>query len=81
MILLNGNKINMEVDTGTTVIVMSKATWEAMENHPPLKKNQTPSYTLNVLGTREVNIDYLGQHYMLPVIVVTSKGLNMLSKK
>ena len=29
---------------------------------------------LNVLGTRQVNIDYQGQHYKFSVTVVAGKG-------
>ena len=75
----------MEVDTGDTNTVMSEATWAAMENSPPLQKSNTQLHTytgdeLNVLETREVNIDYQGQHYKLPVIVVADNGPNLLGR-
>ena len=75
----------MEMDTGATLTIMNVATGAGMENNPPLQKSNTRLHTytgdkLNVWGTMEVSIDYQGQHYKSPVIVVMEKGPNLLGR-
>ena len=84
-ILINGNEINMEIDTGTTVTGISEITFSTLKNRPSLQNSNTQLDTysgdnLNVLGSMVVEVVYKGRHYMLLVIVVAGKGPNLMGR-
>ena len=83
---LNGKSVDMEVDTGAAVSLMSKATQKKLFPQAKLQKTtlrlQTyiTAETLSVLGTLEVLVNYgnyMGKHIL---VVVNGKALHCLGR-
>lgn len=89
-LLLNGEKMTMEIDTGASSTLISEKTYEVLwKNNQVLRPQlQTVSDTLStytgesipVRGKAEVVVAYEGQRYKLPLLVVPGKGPSLLGR-
>ncbi len=87
-VTVNNKELVMEVDTGASVSVVSKATYQKLrgegavqELHPPRVKLQT--YTgqgIAVVGSTTVNVQMSGQVKPLPLTVVGGSGPSLLGR-
>ena len=83
---INGHDIEMEIDTGTVVSLISHAVFENLwcEADKPklwLISQKLAIYTGGcITPCGQVSVDYNGQHYRLPFVVVPDAGLRLLTK-
>ena len=82
---LNGSPVDMEVDTGAAVSLISKSKYKQIFPNLPLKHSQVTLHTdtgepMNVLGEIELNVQYGDQKALLPLIVVAGNGLVLLGR-
>eukprot|EP00118_Oscarella_pearsei_P024262 m.302854 g.302854 ORF g.302854 m.302854 type:complete len:578 (+) comp40828_c0_seq12:43-1776(+) len=76
---LNGKRLEMELDTGAAVSIVSRKTWVKCFRELPLKKTNITLTTysnenLKVLGRRMLTVKLDGQKAELPIIVVDGSG-------
>ena len=77
--------MEMELDTGADVSLISEETYNNRWKHIPLQESTTTfrSYSGDLIGVKgqmEVNVTYGDQHRKLPLLVVKGKGPNLLGK-
>ena len=82
---VNSKPIQMEVDTGAFLSIMSKDTFNKEFSNQTLQPTTISlrTYTgecLTVLGTLEVQVEHNSQSAMLPVIVVKGDGPNLFDE-
>ena len=87
---INGARIDMELDTGAAMTVISKRMFEDLwgsceKGMPTLHPTATrlSTYTgepLSIAGVAEVVVSYKSQTASLPLLVVNSKGPNLLGR-
>ena len=83
---LDGSDIDMEIDTGASISLISENTHKTKWTQPPtLKHSNTTLYTytgesIEVLGTANVSVTYQNQHKILPVVVVKGDGPSLLGR-
>lgn len=82
-LLLNENKLEIEVDTGATFSVISEATQQVVFPTETLHASNIilKTYTnepMKVLGTLNMRVNYFGQEEKLVLIVVAGDGNNWL---
>ena len=82
---VNSKPIQMEVDTGAFLSIMSKDTFNKEFSNQTLQPTTISlrTYTgecLTVLGTLEVQVEHNSQSAMLPVIVVEGDGPNLFDE-
>ena len=75
MLQVDGQDLEMELDTGAAVSIINFDVYEKMFKHLPLQPVQRPLHTytgtkLEVAGEVSVNVCYKGQEKVLPLIVV-----------
>ena len=83
---INRADVQMEVDTGASMTLISKATFDKIWNSqtaPPLKSTGSKLRTYNgenieVLGAANVDISFQDQHKKLQLFVVGEKGPSLL---
>ena len=72
----------MQIDTGATVSIISEATYKQLwshENSPPIEATNMKLSTysgdmLETVGTVTCTIEYQGQKYQLPLVIVEQEG-------
>jgi hypothetical protein len=84
-ICLDGNSVEMEIDTGAAVSIISKQTFEKFFKGRPLDEHQAKlrTYTgepVPVLGSLTVKVQYHDQSACLPLFVVDGVGPNLLGR-
>ena len=87
-VLLNKSKLEMEVDTGAALSVISKSTYDQMwsdESAPPLKPAaaKLKTYTgeqIRVVGAITVEVEHNHQQKRLGLLVVAGKGPSLLGR-
>lgn len=87
-VMVNHSELEMEIDTGASVSVISEATyrrlWDA--NHAPPIRNSTGTlrtYTgedIKVVGAVQVELQHQGERKELPLIVVHGDGPSLLGR-
>ena len=85
---VNGINLEMELDTGATLSVISEQTYHKLFSAgkaPPLKSVtiQLTTYTgeaIETLGEVEVTVQYKGQEKRLKLLVVTGEGPSLLGR-
>ena len=88
IVSINGKPIQMEVDTGAAVTIVSESLWaEIWKPHPApsLKPSSVRlrTYTgspIPVLGTLSVKVHHNNQEIELPLIVVSGSGPSLLGR-
>lgn len=81
----NGVKMSMELDTGASVSIVSKETWQKELSKVKLQKSDVllKTYTdepLPIIGEAEVTVEYKTQKVILPLIVVGGKGPSLFGR-
>ncbi len=71
--------LQMELDTGASVSIVSEQTWKSVFHTPTLVKSpiKLKTYTgqnLRVLGQKVVHVCYQDQERQLPLVVVSGNG-------
>ena len=82
---IEGKTINMELDTGASVSIVSEVTWKQNLDAVPLKQANTVLRTysgevLTVLGQCQVQVHYCQQKAKLPLLVVQGKGPSLFGR-
>jgi hypothetical protein len=82
---IEGAWVEMEVDTGAEVSVISEKTWQKHFPEQKLKPSQVilKTYTdgiIPVVGEASVNVSYEKQSAKLPLIVVSGVGHNLMGR-
>ena len=77
--------LTMELDTGTSVSIISEDTWKTKLSSASLEKAKIRlrTYTgeqMKVLGQLQVNVQYHGLHHSLPLLVVEGRGPSLLGR-
>lgn len=83
---LNGQPVEMEVDTGASVSLMSQDKKNALIPNVPMCKSHLRLKTFNgdpvpVLGKCMVEVEYEGQKQTLPLYIVRGKGPELLGRE
>ena len=84
----NNCDLEMEVDTGASLSIISEATYQSLwtaEFKPPLKTTDIKLHTytkesLQVLGSIEIDVIYKEQSKCLPLLVVGGNGPSLLGR-
>ena len=81
---VEGVPLEMELDTGAAVSLVSMRTWEEKWNKP-LQKSSIVLTTysgekLKVLGQTETSVFYNGKEAVLPLVVVKGEGLSLFGR-
>ena len=76
---LDGNPVQMELDTGASLSIISEKMWRSTLQAPVLAQSrvQLRTYTgqhLKILGEKVVKVQYGDQTWTLPLIVVSGDG-------
>ncbi|XP_064487549.1 uncharacterized protein K02A2.6-like [Ornithodoros turicata] len=82
---IEGQKVNMELDTGAAVSVISEENYLRMFSHVSLNCTNVVlrTYTgemLKPLGVLEVTVEYRGQRYSLPLHVIRDHGPSLIGR-
>ena len=82
---INGKLIQMEVDTGATVSIISEQTKNRLNLTVPLASPSVVLHTytgeaMSVLGEMKVEVEYKDQHYNLTLMVVKGDGPNLFGR-
>ena len=80
--------LRMEIDTGASVSIISRATYQAtwLENERPVLQPSRASLStftgekIDVIGLIDVRVIYKGQDKCLPLLVVNGKGPSLLGR-
>ena len=81
---LNGTQVEMELDTGATVSLMTKQQWDRLPTQFALAPSTVTlsTYTgehVHVHGEATVRVGYAGQEHTLSLVVVDGKGRAQIS--
>ncbi len=82
---VNGRHIQMELDTGAVVTIVSEETWKAHLAELPLQDSNIvlKTYTgepVQVLGELSVDVCHNGQQAQLPLYVVKGRGPSLFGR-
>ena len=85
---INGKDVEMEIDTGASVSVMTHTEYKRLwspKSRPPLhaagvKLKMYTGGTIKIYGTCEVVVNHQGDEEKLPLIIVESEGPNLLGR-
>ena len=77
-IAVNGTTIEMEVDTGAAVLLVSEHTWKLRKVESILKAYN--HIRLKVLGEAELQVQYGGRRYELLLRVVKEDGPSLIER-
>ena len=87
MVTANGVELKMEVDTGTSVSIISEYTYNKLWTHnmPPLQETtlKLRTYTgetLQIHGAITVDVTYNAQTDILPLLVVEDTGPSLMGR-
>ena len=86
VVKINGQPVNMEVDTGASMTLISEQSYHMLTNVPPLAPAiDTTLCTYSgevvpILGTCEVSVNYEDNTAKLPVHIVRGKGPNLFGR-
>ena len=78
-VLIDGNPLSMEVDTGAALSVVSEETWKKLGKDRELEFSDVILRTysgevIQVLGKQTVDVQYKDQSYALPIYIVAGSG-------
>ncbi|XP_049523897.1 uncharacterized protein LOC119454128 [Dermacentor silvarum] len=84
-LMLGRKRVQMQVDTGAAVSLISEDLWKQLVNPPPLTPSTVKLKTyggapLEVKGQAEVPVEYNGQRKILPVVVVPGNKPALLGR-
>jgi len=87
-VVINGLEVQMEIDTGASVTLVSEATFDTLKTSttiPPLEPASIKlrTYTgeeIRTLGTIPVTVEKDGQKVTLPLLVVAGTGPNLIGR-
>ena len=85
---IDGENLPMEVDTGASMTLISKATFDKLwnpQNAPSLQPTSSKLRTyigehIEVLGAANVNVSFQEQHKQLQLLVVRGNGPSLLGR-
>ena len=82
---LNGIPLKMELDTGASISLVSKRTWQDKLGAPPLNQRKLVLRTysgqkLHVLGEATVQVKTHSQLKQLPLVVVEEEGTPLFGR-
>jgi len=82
---INNQPLEMELDTGVTVSIISESTWKQKLLEPPLQPcpfvlKGYPNNKLNILGMCDVEITAGDTTKQLPLVVCSGNGLSLLGR-
>jgi len=88
LMIINGQEVQMEIDTSASVTLVSEATFSNLKTStamPPLEKANIKlrTYTgeeIKTLGSLHVTIEKNGQKATLPLLVVAGTGPNLIGR-
>ena len=85
VMLVDGQKLEMEVDTGASLSLISKSTYQRLKFARGLQPSTVNLRTysgepVKVLGTVEVDAAYGEQKHTLPLLVVEGRGTDLLGR-
>ena len=80
---INGSELQMEVDTGASLSIISESTYLSLIAPSELKSTDLTLQTYTgenivVLGSLEVNVSYEDKMFTLPLLVVQGSGPSLL---
>ncbi|KAL1481112.1 hypothetical protein MTO96_050454 [Rhipicephalus appendiculatus] len=83
--MLGRKRVQMQVDTGAAVSLISEDLWKQLVNPPPLTPSTVKLKTyggapLEVKGQAEVPVEYNGRRKILPVVVVPGNKPALLGR-
>ena len=83
--LANGQPLQMELDTGASISLISEQQYKQLQGAPPLEKSSVilQTYTgenLSILGSIRVVATYNNQTNNLPLLVVKGNGPNLMGR-
>ena len=83
--LANGQPLQMELDTGASISLISEQQYKQLQGAPPLEKSSVilRTYTgenLSILGSIRVVATYNNQTNNLPLLVVKGNGPNLMGR-
>ena len=84
-VTLNGQSLQMELDTGASVSLMSEYQYKQLREAPSLEKSSVTlrTYTgenLSTLGSIRVTATCNNQTKTLPILVITGNGPNLMGR-
>ena len=86
-VIVNGQKLSMELDTGAALTIMSETTYYALwpQGGPTIHQStiSLKTYTgepIKVRGRAEVQVEYNDQTLQLPILVVEGSGPTLLGR-
>ncbi|KAL1444211.1 hypothetical protein MTO96_041866 [Rhipicephalus appendiculatus] len=84
-LMLGRKRVQMQVDTGAAVSLISEDLWKQLVNPPPLTPSTVKLKTyggapLEVKGQAEVPVEYNGRRKILPVVVVPGNKPALLGR-
>ncbi len=83
---LNNNHLDMELDTGAAVSVISATTFHAVLKDPSIIRSSDLTLRtylgkeLPVLGTVQVTVSYESQKASLPLVIVKGQGASLFGQ-
>ena len=82
---VNGQPLQMELDTGASISLISEQQYKQLQDAPPLEKSSVilRTYTgenLSILGSIRVVATYNNQTNKLPLLVVKGDGPNLMGR-
>ena len=82
-VYIEGKLVNMELDTGVSVSLISEATWSRLYSKKKLQKTATilRTYTgekIQPLGSCSVEVKYKDEGTILPLLVIKGNSSNLL---
>jgi len=83
--MLNGKPFSMELDTGATVSIISKAKFHQVFpnvnlQHSNVKLHAYSGESISILGQLEVDVIYGNQQAKLPLVVVSGNGPSLFGR-
>ena len=84
-VVINGQPLSMELDTGAAVMLVSEETFQSKWSNVTLQPSTAQLHTysgepLPVVGQAEVKVQYGEQELQLPLIVVGGKGPSLFGR-
>jgi hypothetical protein len=82
---LGSNSVKFKIDTGADVTVISKATYEALQDRPTLKPPSisltSPGGKVNAIGEFTASAEHKGATFRFRVVVINGKRDNLLARQ
>ena len=84
-VVISGQPLSMELDTGAAVMLVSEETFQSKWSNVTLQPSTAQLHTysgepLSVVGQAEVKVQYGEQELQLPLIVVGGKGPSLFGR-